>query len=149
MSRRSLVAGLEEARRDLPQLKIEHVGFGRFGSQTAALSPEDYSAQLMRSKIALCPRGNFDETCRLFEAARSGCVIIAELLPNRWYYTDSPAVQIRRWSHLPSTLRELFANTDALAVLARQTRTWWNTRAAERPVAEFICRTLMESLPAG
>lgn len=137
-SRDAMTTALGEVRTALPQLRVDSAAAAsaRFGA--AALPPETYSERLMQAKVALCPRGNFDETFRLFEAANSGCVIVSEPLPERWYYADCPAVQISDWRRLGPTLRQLFASEDELEDIARRTAAWWRDGVAERPVAEFI-----------
>lgn len=143
-ARRQMATALMQMQRPTPDLNIDCVTFGEFGAAADALGPETYSARLMDAKIALCPRGNFDETFRLFEAARCGCVAITEPLPRRWYYAASPAVQIRAWSELPATVRSLMADEESLARRARDMREWWRTVVAEQPVARYICARLHE-----
>ena len=143
-ARRQMAAALMQIKRDAPGLNIDYVTFGEFGATADALGPEAYSARLMDAKIALCPRGNFDETFRLFEAARSGCVAITEPLPRRWYYAASPTVQIRAWSQLPATVRRLMADEEDLARVAQDTHEWWRTAVAEQPIAQYICARLRE-----
>jgi hypothetical protein len=109
---------------------------------TRKFAPADYSRNLMNTKIVLCPRGNFDETFRFFEAARSGCVIITEPLPNRWYYEGAPVVQIRAWSELSAKLRELFADPARLSELSRRTQNWWEIKASEPAVAQYVASQL-------
>jgi hypothetical protein len=106
------------------------------------LSASAYTARLMQAKIALCPRGNFDETFRLVEAAKAGCVAIVERLPKRWYNRDSPAVQLDRWSSLPEVLDELLADGQGLARRSDQMRAWWTQSLSERAAADFIAGVL-------
>ena len=66
-ARKQMAAGLKAAEAVLPQYRIESL-LAAFTSGRR-LSPEDYTQALANAKIALAPRGNFDETFRLFEAA--------------------------------------------------------------------------------
>jgi hypothetical protein len=141
-ARRQMLAGLESARRRLPDLRVDCTRSGPFANPQQMLSPGAYSARLMQARIALCPRGNFDETFRLVEAAKAGCVAIAERLPERWYNRDSPAVQIDRWSSLPEVITELIADGRALEERSDRMRRWWDECLSERAVADFMARTL-------
>jgi hypothetical protein len=57
-------------------------------------SGEEYSEFISKCKIAFCPSGQSPETYRLFEAAKSGCAIISNCLPNVEYYRECPALII-------------------------------------------------------
>lgn len=137
-SRKQMLAAIEEAKRQLPQLTFDC----SLQPLRGKFTPADYSRNLMKAKVVLCPRGNFDETFRFFEAARSGCVILTEPLPERWYYQNAPAIQLRRWPDLSAKLRELFDDPARLSDLSRQTRQWWNDRASEPAVARYMLRNL-------
>jgi hypothetical protein len=144
-ARRQMGAALEQARLRLPTVSVRYSGSGPFANPGAMLGPAAYSSGLMNAKIALCPRGNFDETFRLGEAARSGCVAITEPLPERWYYRDAPVVQLARWSELPSALEALLADPAGLTARAAQTRRWWVQTLSEAAVARFIAASLDET----
>jgi hypothetical protein len=96
----------------------------------------------MNAKIIPCPRGNFDETYRLLEAAKSGCVIVSEPLPNRWYYHDAPVIQVRSWSDLPAVLQALDREPERLRELSARTRRWWDESLSEQAVARYIAQHL-------
>ena len=103
------------------------------------LGPAAYTQALANSKIALCPRGNYDaESYRIFEAAKLGCVIVSEPLPSRWYYQGCPAVILRTWSELPGVLRDLLSEPAKLRRLSRRGRQWWDSTVSEAAVARFI-----------
>jgi hypothetical protein len=140
--RREMQAALEAASRTLGDLRVDYLTFDEFGIHSGhdsrILSSEDYARRLAASKYALCPRGNVEETYRLFEAARAGCVLISEPLPPRWYFADTPYVSVRRWSELPAVLRDLHRDGQAASELAHAAREWWRERVAEPKVAEFM-----------
>jgi hypothetical protein len=96
----------------------------------------------MNARIALCPRDNFDETLRVSEAARSGCVAIAERLAARWYNHGSPVAEVERWRSLPDVIRWLLADPEGLAERAEQMVPWWESCLCERAVAAFIASKL-------
>jgi hypothetical protein len=140
-ARRQMAAALDEVRRE-SSLHVDCTTAGPFANPGDMLDQRTYSERLMRSKIALCPRGNFDETFRLSEAAKSGCVAVTEHLPARWYYRGAPAVELRRWRELPETLERLLADPEALSARAMATRQWWTDRLSERSTAAFIAGAL-------
>jgi hypothetical protein len=142
ISRRQMAAALDRSRALLPQLRVDYSSAGPFASPEGMLGPEAYSRRLAESRIVLCPRGNFDETFRLGEAARSGCVAIAERLPSRWYYDGAPVIQLDRWAELPELLAELVADPVALAERGERMRAWWDSTLSERAVARWIARSL-------
>jgi hypothetical protein len=137
-SRRQMMRAIEVAKSELTNRSFDC----SLQPLTRKFAPADYSRNLMNAKIVLCPRGNFDETFRFFEAARSGCVIITESLPKRWYYEDAPVIQIRAWSELSAKLRELFADSARMSDLSRHTRNWWENKASEWAVARYIASKL-------
>jgi hypothetical protein len=104
---------------------------------------------MMNAKIIPCPRGNFDETYRLLEAAKSGCVIVSEPLPDRWYYRDAPVLQVRHWSDLPAILQALDREPERLRDLAARTRRWWDERLSEDAIARYMVQQLRRSVRSG
>jgi hypothetical protein len=132
-----MAKALTAAGESLPQLRMEYIRPGQ-----ALMNAQEYSAALMNSRIALCPRGNFDETFRLFESARAGCVLVSEPLPRRWYYDGAPITQLTRWSELTQTLRQLTADPSALANNARQAHQWWLDSCSEAAIAKYVLKHL-------
>lgn len=141
-ARREMARALEHARQRLPAMRVEYRTAGPFANPTDTLGPESYSRRLMSAKIALCPRGNFDETFRLVEAAKSGCVAITERLPARRYHRGCPAVQLDAWDQLPDALERLLSDPNELAERATAMRAWWDEQLAEPAVARYIVTTL-------
>lgn len=145
VARRQMAAAVAAARVALPQYRMETIlvtppADKRFG-------PETYTQSLANAKIALAPRGNSDESCRLFEAAKFGCVIVSEPLPSRWYYRACPAVSIPQWSALPGVLSSLLNDPAKLAQLALRTRHWWDSTVSEAAIARFIAQNLATTEP--
>ena len=103
---------------------------------------DTYWPLLMRSRIALCPRGGVAETYRFFDAAAAGCAIISEALPRAWYYDRHPAIIIRNWKQLGGVLERLLQDEDKMLELADRSTQYWNNRVCESAVAEYIARRL-------
>jgi hypothetical protein len=152
VARRQLEAGLQRAREQMPELRVDYRVFApfgvHFGADAQILSPSDYAERLAASKYALCPRGNVEETYRFFEAARLGCVPISEPLPPRWYFADAPYARVRRWTQLPDVLRELRRDERGAAELAEAARAWWRDQVAEQHVARFMHARIPPHVPA-
>ncbi len=102
------------------------------------LNRYEYSAEMMDTKICLAPRGSSLETYRLFEAMRSGCVVIADRLPQQWFYQTVPAILVDDWSELESVVAPLLADPKRLAALSEQSVAWWKEVASPKAVANRI-----------
>lgn len=143
-ARRQMTDGIVAAERALPRWRFEHTLTQRAGD-VVAFGPEEYSRRMMNAKVVPCPRGNFDETFRLFEAAKSGCVIVTEPLPDRWYYRDAPVIELHAWRQLPSVLAELDRHPNRVHELSERTRRWWDETLSEAAVGRYICNSLPEA----
>lgn len=106
------------------------------------LSPAEYSAQMADSKICLVPRGNIHETYRFLEAARAGCILISEPLPDLWYYQDHPAVVIPDWNRLDKVVGGILGSPDKIMELHHHSIAWWQKKTCEAAVAEYLVQTL-------
>lgn len=139
MTRKMMTAALVETQAKLPQCRAEWV-LQTSGSQR--LGPEAYTEKLAGAKIALAPRGNMEETNRLIEGAKLGCVVVSEPLPARWYFLNCPAVILQRWSELPDILRNLLNDPVKLKELSLQGLRWWESTVSEPAVARFIAQRI-------
>jgi hypothetical protein len=142
VARRQMAAALTAARVRLPAVRVDYSNGGPMANPGAMVDGDAYSRRLAQARIVLCPRGNFDETYRLMEAARTGCVAIAERLPARWYYRDAPVVELDRWAMLPDVLEALLSDASALAERSEAMRHWWMDSLSEEAVATFIAAQL-------
>jgi hypothetical protein len=106
------------------------------------LSPMEYSAQLADSKICLVPRGNFHETFRFLEAARAGCILISEPMPDLWYYQGNPAVIVKSWNRLDQVLDSILNFPDRMMKLHNDSIAWWRNRACEKAVADYVVNSI-------
>jgi hypothetical protein len=106
------------------------------------LSLEKYAETLNQTKVSLCPGGNFMETHRHFESARSGCVILSEAPPKEWYYEQHPFVLIDQWRDLPKITKALFADPALLKEKSHQAKQWWDEKISPVAVAKYILTTL-------
>lgn len=133
-----MAEALEETQRRMPDLRVDWSRGGPFVNLAEVVSAGTYTERLVRAKIALCPRGNFDETFRLCEVARTGGVAVCEALPQRWYFRDAPVVTVRRWSQLPDVLASLMRDPDGLAQRSEAMLRWWEECLSEETIAGYI-----------
>jgi hypothetical protein len=108
----------------------------------AFLSPEEYSEFLMDSKVCVVPRGNNIETWRLFEAARFGCVVIAETLPDRWYYDEFPSIEVDRWKGSKNVIEEVLSDGGKAKSLHENMKRWWARVCSEKPVGSYMAKKI-------
>jgi hypothetical protein len=97
-----------------------------------------YSRTMMDTKICVVPRGTSLETYRFFEALRFGCVVIAERLPQRWFYDGAPALRVRDWSELDRLVPSLLADPQRLAQLSAASLAWWAQCCSEDAVGDYL-----------
>ncbi len=135
MTRKLMTRALGE----IPGSKIECM---MVSVNSGRLSPEIYTQKLSSAKIALAPRGNMEETNRLMEGAKLGCIVVSEALPARWYFQSCPAVILRRWSELPGILKSLLGDPGRMQELSSQASQWWDSTVSEKAVADYIARQL-------
>jgi hypothetical protein len=101
-----------------------------------------YADELGRTKILLAPRGGSVETFRFCEGMLAGCVVITEPLPPFAFYENSPAVVVKDWRALPSTLDTLLADPSALAERGAASRRWWDAHLSPQAVGRYIAERL-------
>ncbi len=143
-SRRELERVIDEMGRTRPDVCLGVHIIERF--QEAAAHREVYSRMLMDSRVALCPRGGSLETYRFFEAMCFGAIPITEQLPDRYFYTGSPAVRVRHWGELPAVLDRLLADPAAWRTRHEAALRWWYERCSPAAVAQRLAVALDRSL---
>ncbi len=137
MTRKLMTRALARAQAEIPGAKIDCM---MVSVNSGRLSPEIYTQKLASAKIALAPRGNMEETNRLIEGAKLGCVVVSEALPARWYFHGCPAVILPRWSEFPRILNSLLGNPARMKELSARGRQWWDSTVSEKAVAAYIAR---------
>lgn len=142
-SRNEMIRRLEALKSERPDLRVALNLFKVFGE--ARSHEEGYSELMMQTRLALCPRGGYLETYRLFEAAASGCIPITETLPRREYYEGCPAVRVRSWLRLDELVTDLLADRAALQRLHETTLEWWRNQCSPRATARRIASALARS----
>lgn len=139
-SRRELERSIQAVRIARPDIKLAVHIIDLFENAEDHSGP--YSQLLSDSRITLCPRGGSLETYRFFEALRCGTVPICERLPDRGFYSGSPAVFIRRWADLPAVLDCLLADPVALQARHEAVVAWWEERCSPAAAARELAVAL-------
>lgn len=143
LSRQQMLECLQEIELTHPHWKIQlrlttDFNASRDSDQTS------YSEQMMNAKICLVPRGTSFETFRFFEALRYGCIVITEALPDRWFYTNAPIIQLNNWHELEKVLSQLLNHPDRLQELHQASLNWWKDYCSEVAVGEYMAECLNE-----
>ena len=119
-----------------PKLEINVTsGFNR------GLEGSLYSEKLHNSKIAICPHGNVSvETFRLYEAMRSGCVVISPSLPGTEIYKNSNVVQVENWhENTGPVIMDLLRDDNKLnSVKDNIQKAWHSTFCAHAAVRRIL-----------
>ncbi|MFN2607329.1 MAG: glycosyltransferase [Acidimicrobiales bacterium] len=139
-SRLDLEQSIAALRLVRPQTRLVFRAIESF--REARVHSATFSRALMQSRIALCPRGGSLETYRFFEALRSGTIPVCERLPERSFYSGSPAVTVRDWSDLPAVVDRLLADPIGLEARHRAVLAWWEQRCSPAAVARQLAVAL-------
>ena len=110
--------------------------------------PVSYSDRVMNTRISLVPRGASYETYRFFEAMRFGCVVIAEYLPDFWFYKGAPVIKISNWNNLEDELNALVENPSKAELLHQQVINWWETMCSENALGKYMAAKLNKTILA-
>jgi hypothetical protein len=147
ISRKQMLDRVRKLATDNPQFAITTSLTASF-SETTDDEFTSYSKAMMETKICLVPRGTSLETYRFFEGLRSGCVIICERLPHRWFYDGSPAISVRSWSELDRLIPTLLRDAAKLRECSEASLSWWAENCSERAVGAYIAeRIYKDSMP--
>jgi hypothetical protein len=142
-SRRVMIENVNKIKKKSLDLEIEMSINSFFGlSGNDALNESIYSEKMMNTKICLVPRGTSFETFRFFEAMRYGCIVIGEALPLRWFYDDSPAIQVNNWNELEVLSQKLIEDKHLMQVKHQESLKWWTEKCSENAVGEYIANKL-------
>lgn len=140
-ARQQMVAVLQKLQAERPDWPIslqinQTYQAGQAGADRA------YAERLMDTRICVVPRGTTPETHRFFEAMRAGCVVVAQNLPDFWFYRSAPAIRLKQWSELEQVVETLLATPGSLEERHRASRRWWEEVAGPRPLADSIAAIL-------
>lgn len=107
------------------------------------LNEEDYNFILRNTKIALCPKGWVNqETFRLYESMKWGCVVISEDLPNRSYYKGIPIIRVKDWSEGIEVANRLIEDTNELERLSKKNIQFYKDNLSPEATANLIIKRI-------
>lgn len=146
-SRREMVKQVKMIKKNTPPVTSKIV-VASDSDDDKMLSPEEYSRHLMNSKICLVPRGNNVETWRFFEALRYGCIVITEVLPDRWYYDDAPVYELESWDSLEEVISKMLGSQKIMKRKHGEMINWWQKKCSERAVGKFMAKRINTEMKA-
>ncbi len=142
LSRADMLRSARRLAADRPDLVVRIVLSGAF-AESSDPSGVTYSEGLMDAKICLSPRGNVEETCRLYEAWRSGCIPVTERLLPLWFHRDSPYVRVNDdWSDLTQAVVSVLGDATRLRSLHEASLRHWRETCSEEVVGAFMAERL-------
>lgn len=107
------------------------------------LSPQEFALRLMNTRLALVPNGLSPITLRLFEAMRSGCVLLTGQLPPFGYLQGLPRIEFPiHWQGLTETVLSLLREPERLRTLHQATRQHYLQTCTPTAIAAYIWQQL-------
>ncbi|MEL6159318.1 MAG: glycosyltransferase family 1 protein [Cyanobacteria bacterium J06554_11] len=141
LSRQKMADALQALKQSHPHRSIElKISSGFRASRQS--DGQEYSQQLMETKVCIAPRGTSFETFRLFEGLRYGCIVITEALPSAWFYDQSPIVKLADWSELAQHLESLLGDSGRLQEQQQASLRWWQKMCSEKAVGNYMAESL-------
>ncbi|MDD1444685.1 glycosyltransferase family 1 protein [Dolichospermum sp. ST_sed8] len=143
IARKQMLSAVDKLQTKYPKLKIGVGTTNDFGQEVNF--PKDnrsYSEKLMDTKICLAPRGSIFETHRFFEGLRYGCIVIAQPLPDSWFYQDSPAIQLSDWHSLEQVIEKILDNQQLMQLQQEKSLKFWQEKCSEVSVGSFMAAKL-------
>ena len=107
--------------------------------------PVSYSDRVMSTRISLVPRGASYETYRFFESIRFGCLVVAEYLPDFWFYEGAPVIHIKDWKNLEKELMTLVESPSKAELMHQQVLDWWESKCSEKALGDYMASKINEA----
>lgn len=110
------------------------------------LSKQEYSEMMGNSKIVLCPKGFINnETFRMYEGLRCGCIIITEKLPDHEFYVNTPVFEVSNWKEgLALAKKILNQPIEELELLRLKMIKGWAENMSEDAIAKYVVDKIQE-----
>lgn len=112
-------------------------------------STRRFSELLNDTKVCVVPRGDVPETYRYFQGMRYGCVVIAEQLPDDWFFKGSPAHTIRTWDELPGLLDRILGDDTILETESQASLRWWNEVVSYEALGRYLTTQIERHFASG
>ncbi|MBD2296497.1 glycosyltransferase family 1 protein [Anabaena sphaerica FACHB-251] len=141
--RKQMLSAVKKLPTKYAQLKIAVSTTNDFGLEGKFYTDErSYSEKLMDTKICLAPRGTVLETFRFFEGLRYGCIVVAQVLPDSWFYQGCPAIQLSAWNELEQIIEGILQNKELMQIQQEKTLKFWHEKCSEVSVGNFMAAKL-------
>ena len=145
-SRRHYIRWVVDFFEDLPDSERPNFDFKFTEKCGKVLKGDVYSERLHNSKIVLCPPGNSSvETFRLYEAMRSGAIVVSPKLPDTKIYNGSAICQVEGVERLGDTIMDLLSDAEMLQLVQERQQQTYNNRFAAKAVAKYINELLPDT----
>lgn len=106
-----------------------------------------YSKTMMNTKIALVPSGASSlDTHRYYEAARCGCIILADKQNPYPFMEGAKHIEINNWDNISSTISSLLSGPNHLDQLSYSSYSFWKNNLSPKATAEYMIGRL-QSVP--
>jgi hypothetical protein len=139
IARKILLNNLLKVQNEMKDLNIYSSVTSGAIAHIANLDVQERYIEILRdTKICLVPRGTSLETFRLFEAMKYGCILVADVLPSRWFYEGAPIVKVENWSELRCQIKLLLDNPEVMQNLHQASLDWWTNKCSEEAVGKYI-----------
>lgn len=113
------------------------------------LNFKEYSNFIKNSKIVLTPHGSIVEECfRHYEAMKCGCIIISERLPENYFFTGSPIIQVDDWKEADKLIKGLLNDPARMQELHLAALEWWQKVMSESAVASYMADIISKNQPS-
>jgi hypothetical protein len=110
---------------------------------------KEYAEYIRNSKIVLTPHGSVVEECfRHYEAMKCGCIIVSERLPDNYFFSGSPIIQIDDWKEGDKIIKELLRNPQKMQELHLAALQWWQNVMSESAVARYMANIISKNQPS-
>jgi hypothetical protein len=97
----------------------------------------------MHSKIALAPKGWINnETFRMYEAMKYGCVVVTDILPEREYYKNIPVIQVENWKDGFKQIRSILKNKKLMHELSLKHKAFYDEYLSPKATAKIVADKL-------
>lgn len=110
--------------------------------ESLAVGADVYFDVMAKTRICIAPRGTTQETWRLSDGLRLGCVVIADRLPRHPFYEGSPIIEIADWRDLPSLLERLLRDPTKLEEMHRASFAYWRDVLSEQALTARLAAAL-------
>lgn len=136
--RRRLVYNVNKIKEKYKSIIKETGGFSQ------GFTTKEYYEYLNNARIALVPDGvSVPESFRYIEAFESNCITIATYpIKNKkyklWYYENSPAIFLDKWSELNNNLVDKLLDKDILIEYFEKNKVYYDNYLSTQAVANYM-----------